>query len=241
MSGMDVTRRQFLLAGLGTSAMLLTGCGPSAISTVAPADQLPGTPWPDANARPDASGRAYRPKWQSTSDPMPGEVIPRSRWAKANPILGRINPMAGISAITIHHEGATNSPVYFSDIKATARRLEQIRKVHLDRMTAADIGYHYVIDRAGRVWEGRPLMYQGAHVKHHNEHNIGVMVLGNFDIQSPSNAQLNSLRSTVQTLRRRYRVEMKAIRTHQEIAPTACPGKMLQPKIVSLRSNRAFA
>ena len=30
-----------------------------------------------------------------------------------------------------------------------------------------DVGYHYAVDRAGRVWECRPLTWQGAHVRNH--------------------------------------------------------------------------
>jgi hypothetical protein len=38
-------------------------------------------------------------------------------------------------------------------------------------LLSADIGYHYTIDPTGRIWEGRPVQYQGAHVKMNNEHN----------------------------------------------------------------------
>lgn len=237
MNGMKVSRRQFLAAGLGTGAtMLLTGCG-QGLS----AHALPGAPWPDAVARPDSDGRLLDPLTPRVyPDAGLGSIIPRSQWAKATPMLSRINPMRGINRITIHHEGAAGAPVYFADVRTTAARLETIRRSHLDRMTAGDIGYHFIIDRAGRVWEGRDLAYQGAHVKDNNEHNIGVMVLGNFDIQSPSTAQLDILATTIRALRRQYRVSGRAIHTHQELKPTACPGKGLQPKIVAMRANRVF-
>ena len=240
MNGMKVTRRQFLAAGLGTSALLLSGCGKPLAAGLT--GGLPGAPWPEAIARPDPSGRVYQPVADRVfTDAMLGQVIPRSRWAKAGPILKRINPMNGISRITVHHEGAAGSPVYFSDMASTAQRLEMIRNAHLERMSAADIGYHYVIDRAGRLWEGRDLKYQGAHVKDRNEHNIGVMVLGNFDIQSPADAQLDTLRDTVRALRRRHQVSTSAIYTHQELGPTECPGKALQPQMVQMRNRHAFA
>ena len=124
-------------------------------------------------------------------------------------------------------------------MSATADRIERVRRAHLDRGWG-DIGYHYIIDRGGRIWEARSVVYQGAHVKDHNEHNIGVMVLGNFDLQQPSDAQLTTLQTLIKALREKYSVPITKLHTHQELMPTACPGKNLQPRVASLRSNGAF-
>jgi N-acetyl-anhydromuramyl-L-alanine amidase AmpD len=118
--------------------------------------------------------------------------------------------------------------------------MELIRTSHR-RKGWSDIGYHYVIDRAGRLWEARPINYQGAHVRDNNEHNIGVMCMGNFDLQQPSEAQLTTLARTVQQIRQYYRVSESRIYTHQEINPTACPGRNMQPRVVTMRSRRMFA
>jgi len=148
--------------------------------------------------------------------------------------MSRINMMNGISHITVHHEGWT--AVWFSDYRATQARLRLIQKAHMDRRWA-DIGYHYIIDRAGRLWEGRPIQYQGAHVPGHNEHNIGLMVLGNFELQHPSDAQMTKLQETLIQLRRQYDVPISHVHTHQELTPTKCPGKALQPEMVAMRHN----
>lgn len=166
------------------------------------------------------------------------QAIPRSKWADAGPVMTRINPMGGVNRITIHHEGW--KLVGFSDAATTAERIELDRRSHLTRLGAGDIAYHYVIDRAGRVWQGRDVRYQGAHVSGENEHNIGIMVLGNFDIQTPTDAQLASLNHSVAQLIRTYGLSPRKVFTHQELNPTACPGVALQPRIVSMR-NRAFA
>jgi hypothetical protein len=166
-------------------------------------------------------------------------AISRSRWAKADPIPARMNALGSITRITVHHEGS--SVVTFDSVAQTARRLESIRKGHLSRMTAGDIGYHFVIDRAGRVWEGRSLAYQGAHVKNHNRHNLGIMVLGNFERQAPTEAQLQTLARVVRTARSRFDVPLGAVYTHRELGPTACPGASLQRFMVSARSNGILA
>jgi N-acetylmuramoyl-L-alanine amidase len=147
--------------------------------------------------------------------------------------------MKGVSRITIHHEGHT--PVWFTDERSTKARLEQVRSIHTRDRRWGDIGYHYIIDRAGRIIEGRSVAYQGAHVSKQNPHNIGVMLLGNFEKQSPSQAQLTALQSTLRHLMGRYKVPVNRVYTHRELGPTVCPGRNLQPRIASLRTSGALA
>ena len=52
-----------------------------------------------------------------------------------------------------------------------------IRNWHLAR-NFADIGYHWVIDQEGNILKGRDEKYAGEHVKHHNQHAIGVCYIG---------------------------------------------------------------
>lgn len=147
--------------------------------------------------------------------------------------------MAGINRITVHHEGHT--PVWFTDEASTKARIEQVRNIHTRDRKWGDIGYHYIIDRAGRVIEGRSIAYQGAHVKNQNEHNVGVMLLGNFEQQSPSQAQVNTLQTTLRFLMAKHRVPVSRVYTHRELGKTACPGRNLQPRVARLRTSGALA
>lgn len=140
--------------------------------------------------------------------------------------------MGGVNRITVHHEGWT--AVWFTDKGTTAKRLDQIRRNHVDRGWG-DIGYHYIVDRAGRVWEGRSTRYQGAHVKEQNEHNVGVLVLGNFNVQQPSEAQMRALVQTLRGLMRAYNVPASRVYTHRELNSSTCPGRNLQARMVALR------
>ena len=249
---MSLTRRQILLGGTG---LLLTGCATD------PVAERPGVIWPGDPNRPTVvgPGSAVPPVQPSTGRPAPQphptqpstsastgrtagsnvtggvRVIPRSTWAKADPVQARINKMGDVDMITVHHEGWT--PVWFDDTRTTADRIETIRKSHLERLRAGDIGYHYVVDRAGRVWEGRNIAYQGAHVSENNENNLGIMCMGNFDQQQPSPAQLAALRSTLVALMKQHRVPVRKVYTHQEIKPTSCPGRVLQAHMVQIRRN----
>ncbi len=148
--------------------------------------------------------------------------------------------MGQISRLTVHH---TAGELQTDAWAPTAGELESIREFHSgtgskDRKWA-DIAYHFAIDRAGRVWQARPLAYQGAHVRQHNAHNMGIVLLGNFDIQSPSAAQLTALREFVGFVRRLYGIPLSEIHTHGELADTECPGKLLQAYMDRARTEWA--
>ena len=235
---MKLSRRDMLFTGLG---LLVAGCAPTSSTLV----RRPGTPWPSDTSAPTASRAGTvstpvpRPKPTIARAQTPTGVLPRSWWTRSGPIRSRVNPMNGITKITVHHEGHT--PVWFTDQASTRARLEQMRNTHIRDRKWGDVGYHFVIDRAGRVIEGRPVAYQGAHVSQNNPHNVGVMLLGNFEQQSPSHAQLVSLQNTLRNLMHTYRVPVSRVYTHRELRPTACPGRNLQPRVASLRTSGALA
>lgn len=241
---MKVTRRQMVLASV---SMMLTGCATDQQMT---GIERPGPIWPEDVTRPVPSGQALVVPSRPVPPPVnpvtpppaapavasgPVRAISRASWAKADPIGSRINRMGNVQMITVHHEGWT--PVWFEDTKSTADRLDGIRRSHIDRLRAGDIGYHYIIDRAGRVWEGRNTAYQGAHVREHNENNLGIMVLGNFDQQQPSTAQISTLRSVIVASAKQYRVPVSKVYTHKELNRTECPGKVLQAHMATIRRN----
>lgn len=165
-----------------------------------------------------------------------GKVIPRIRWTSRQPDLAEINPMLPVKYITVHHEGMEA----FTDTSTsgTIARLQRVWNGH-DGRGFGDIGYHYIVDRSGRIWEGRSLKYQGAHVRSHNEGNIGVMCLGNFDEQKVSDLQRQALEHQLRFLAAKHKVKRRNIKTHQEWNPTACPGRDLQRLMGPIRSKMA--
>lgn len=216
----DVGRRAFLMAG---AALLLSGCA-QAVNTAA----LPSPVWKPRELGP-LDVKPVQP------EVLAGNVIPRSQWAQSGAFMPLLNPMLPVRHITVHHDGM--DPFYATDERGTKDRLERIRRAHRDRGWA-DIGYHFVVDRDGRVWQGRLLNWQGAHVKDHNEGNIGIVALGNFDRQTPSAPQIASLNRHLSLLMKQYRVPLANVKTHQEWAATACPGANLQRYMVAVRKNR---
>lgn len=239
----DVTRRQAIAGGsLALGALLLTGCNGNK-----PTAALPSTLWKPEQGQtvsvPPPSYVSTSPTYAApqpvpyTPDPVPiGGIVPRSQWARIGVARGNdIYDMNGIRRITVHHDGMP--PVSLSSMRQVGQRIEQIRQSHVVGRGWADLGYHYVIDPSGRVWEGRNIRYQGAHVKDQNENNLGILVMGNFDQQSPTAAALTSLDSFLASQMQQYRISLGNVRTHRERAPTACPGRNLQAYMIRTRSG----
>ncbi len=220
-----------------------------------------GTYWKGSSETHDATPVAAAPEEQpapqpesSQPDPAPGirlpiyeddrnsvawspdlRPLPRSCWALSPPRTARLRAMGKITKITIHHEG-NPQPNVSGTLAEVANDLRLISKVHVDQNNAGDIGYHFIIDRAGRIWEGRSLNFTGAHAGGEaNEGNIGVMVLGNFDLQEPTNEQKTSLKAFLRLLADRFKLSSRSILTHREIKPTRCPGDRLQSFIDKIR------
>ena len=187
------------------------------------------------------------------SDPQPGwnpaggskgpvpYAIPRTAWTSFRPNPAGMERMLPPKYITIHHDGLDRPFTSSSKLEARAR-LQLILNGHRGRPgnPFSDIGYHYIVDRGGNVWQGRDVTrWQGAHVRSNNEHNIGVMCLGNFVVQKPSSDQVEGLNRVVATLRASYRIPASNVRTHREWkgAHTACPGDGLQTRVAVLRKS----
>ncbi len=58
---------------------------------------------------------------------------------------------------------------------------EDCKRDHLSRPHFKDIGYHFYIERDGKVVEGRPIEKIGAHCLYHNNHSIGICLEGGLD------------------------------------------------------------
>ncbi len=86
---------------------------------------------------------------------------------------------------------------------------EIIDQWHIKRGFAM-IGYHYVILPDGTVEHGRPLFYEGAHVKGHNHCSIGVCLVGGRgqdgrNIDTRTVEQQDALMDLLRRLKKRFK------------------------------------
>lgn len=239
----QLDRRDILMGGilLGIAGLLPSCANGSRL----PPAQFPDTPRGGTFSTATGSGASPPPYSPPPSSPSASSlgVIPRSRWTNEGILRSRLTAngdggrMGQIVRITVHHDALDNSGIRTES--DAAQRMATVRRGHMTRHPDpfADIGYHYVIDPQGRVWEGRSIAYQGAHVKGQNEGNLGIMVMGNFDTNRPTSAALATLDAFVVQQMHRYNVPLAKVKTHQEMAPTECPGRNLQRQMIASRGR----
>ncbi|GIW73547.1 MAG: hypothetical protein KatS3mg103_0069 [Phycisphaerales bacterium] len=231
----EPTRRQVLTGSMVLVGLALTGCAPSSRQRAA----APSPVWPMARRFGEDAYRPVPPTVAQPSEvPAAGvpRMMPRSAWTSQPPTLALANRMGRIERITIHHDAMDAG--YFRSSDDARQRLRDIMRVHTGQHGWADIGYHYAIDPMGTVWQARPVQLQGAHVRDHNEHNLGIMLMGNFMHERPTPQALAALQALLRSTSARYRVPGARISTHRELATTACPGDRLQAAIDAARSQR---
>ena len=133
--------------------------------------------------------------------------------------------------------------------------LRSIYAYHVQSKGWSDIGYNFLVDRFGRIWEGRyggvELPVVGAHTLGYNDYAFAMSAIGNFELTKPRRAMLDayarlfawklslhgvSVSSTRQWVGDRY---FQAINGHRDAGQTACPGRYLYAKIPYIRTLAA--
>ena len=107
-------------------------------------------------------------------------------------------------------------------------RLRAHQRHHLDS-GFADLAYHFIVDVAGNVYEGRPLTAPGETFTDYDPagHFLATAE-GNFDEQQPTPAQLGALTDLLAWGCVTYDLDPFAIEGHHDVAATSCPGAALR-------------
>ncbi|MFF4244296.1 N-acetylmuramoyl-L-alanine amidase [Streptomyces sp. NPDC001822] len=150
---------------------------------------------------------------------MSVSIVSRKTWG-AKPWNGAPAnvPMAKRTEFFVHYDGG--NPIDYTGAKVP-RAIEQS---HLGQGWAG-VGYNFVIDQDGTIFEGRGWTLQGAHCPNHNVTGIGVQIAigGN---QKPSDKALTAARALYDEACRRAGRPL-AKRGHKDGFATACPGDHL--------------
>lgn len=119
--------------------------------------------------------------------------------------------------IAIHHTGS---------LMFVNETMRDVQRLHTELNGWADVGYHFGIDNKGMIYEGRDIHVRGAAVAGHNTGTLSIVVMGNFEIDQPTDTQLAALQTLIKWLTSIYRITHLA--AHGEFnAESKCPGANL--------------
>lgn len=154
------------------------------------------------------------------STPRAPEIVTVESWGGTTAATAA--PPQRISRITLHHQGEIWQAG--ADVQAYLRRLQQ-----WSRLTKrwADIPYHYVIAQDGRIYAARPIAQAGdTNTEYDPRGHALVMLVGNFEEQQPTPAQLASAVELTAWLAQTNGLGLDAIASHKDFSQqTVCPGK----------------
>lgn len=135
--------------------------------------------------------------------------------------------------LIVHHCGGTDldpladsSNQKFEDVNAWHRQNPNVWLGYYSSLGYA-IGYHYFIDKTGKVTQGRADNDEGAHTIGQNTSSIGICLAGNFDATLPSEAQINALRTLLVAKSTQYHISTDNIFPHRHFAVKTCYGSKL--------------
>ena len=222
----------------------------------------PGSSPADAATEPAAgSGTAGAAGSAVAATPAPG-IITRRQWGADERLRsGQPSVNLGVRALFLHHTDGRNT----YSRAAAAAQVRAVYAFHTRVRGWSDIGYNFLVDRFGRVYEGRagsisaPIL--GAHTGGFNREAVGIATLGNFDVAAPPAAMVGAVGRLMAWQAAKYeinpngrtalisagggtsrypagaRVSVRTISGHRNVGATACPGRFLYPRLPSIRAQ----
>ena len=184
--------------------------------------------------------------------PQP-DYVTRSSWGSGFGLNENIYiPPAAFTDVThliIHHSAGTNSSSNWPGVVAS------IFDFHVNTNGWQDVGYNWLIDPNGIIYEGRGGgdNVRGAHMCGYNNNTMGVCIMGNFTSVPPSQISMVGLKTLLawkcckeaidpmgSGLKASYSGFMKNISGHKDgCSPnyTECPGVVLYSFLDSIRTT----
>ncbi|MDR2380674.1 MAG: FG-GAP-like repeat-containing protein [Bifidobacteriaceae bacterium] len=158
---------------------------------------------------------------------------------------------AQLKGAIVHHQAGSNT---YTQIQVPGI-IKGIQSWHMDNNGWDDIGYNFLVDKYGVVWEGRQggIMRNivGAHATDFNTGSTGVCFLGDLDKVEPaaealaaageliawrlSLAGITDLRGTTVYPNDPKQQPKPVIAGHRDVNATTCPGRYLYAKLDVLR------
>lgn len=147
-----------------------------------------------------------------------------------------------VERIIIHHTATSN------DIKDPMQSIRSIYYYHAITRGWGDIGYNYIMDQDGNIYEGRAggAMVIGGHAGIGNNGSIGIAVLGNFEEKEPPKKVIAALAKFISKKSKEYNIDpdgystfhgvkMPNILGHRDVMKTACPGDYMYEQLPMIR------
>lgn len=237
----------------GSDPIVLTQVSQVQVRVLGPA----GSPTTDAKltvidpgkAAQDAGVGAPQPGAAHAAAAMPS-IFRRAQWGADESWRKGPPSYTQVRGVIVHHTAGTNN---YTQAQVPAI-LRGIYAFHTRDRGWNDIAYNVMVDKWGRMWEGRAggldRGVQGAHASGWNTNTMGVSVLGDYQAVTVSRAAVDSVARVIAwkagvhgfapdghaTINGRW---VPTIQGHRDVGNTTCPGRSLQAQLPYIRTTAA--
>lgn len=195
----------------------------------------------DTRAGPTAAALAAA---RQTANGGPPPIIPRSGWGANESWMTWPPEYRTVRAMVIHHTDTSDGGV---DPAAVVRAIYYYHAVTLEW---GDIGYNFLVDRLGNIYEGRaggPGVV-GGHAREYNWGSIGIALIGNYqntDVPAPARSALTDLTAWecrewfIPPTEMRFFIDkmLPTIMGHRDCQATVCPGDRAYALLPAMRTE----
>ncbi|MCK6211687.1 N-acetylmuramoyl-L-alanine amidase [Georgenia sp. EYE_87] len=187
-------------------------------------------------------------------------IISRAGWGADEDKMTWQPTYRALRAAVVHHTAGTNS---YTQTQA-ASVVRGIYQYHAVTRGWGDIGYNFLVDKWGRVYEGRTgslaapagMMPQGAHAAPVNNGTVGISAMGDYTKIAAPTATIDAMtdvlawqfgRAGIDASTRSgiyspgtpalvKGVNLPRIFGHMDVSATACPGKDIYGRLAAMRT-----
>ncbi len=152
-----------------------------------------------------------------------------------------------IDLFVVHHTAVAVG----GDARSGVERVRAIYQYHAQNRGWGDVGYHYLIDEDGQIYEGKSGgdYVVAGHAYCHNVNTIGIALLGNFEVEKPSQDQMKALQWLLDDLADTYDVDLgdnadyhgvpysSPVVGHGDLLSTSCPGFYVAKTLSQVRTH----
>jgi peptidoglycan hydrolase-like amidase len=211
------------------------------------------------------------PAAAAQSNPDIPKIISRAEWGADESIMTWPVEYAPVEKIVVHH---TASTVLVPDTDGSGQYKDMVNAIYqyhagkkswtdVDGTTYAgfgDIGYNYVIDPNGNIYEGRTggNGVVGGHVTGFNRGSVGISIIGNYQdgAVGQTNTELNdqvktSLEKLIGWIAANNNIDLNktsnfygkgidGVVGHKDLAATACPGNIIYDQLGAIQTDAAL-
>ena len=176
------------------------------------------------------------------------EVCERDCWCPTCPV-DNTPQFTDPTHLIVHHSAGNNQSNNFAAV------IESIWDLHVNTNGWDDIGYNWLIDPNGILYQGRLDDYQGAHFSCINENTVGICLIGDYSLVEPSAESLSTLVNLLAFESTEHEIDVTGesyhvtgdfvldnIAGHRDssgsenaCSGTACPGDSFYPLLPELR------